>query len=290
MDKHLGVADKRIEQLNVYKTVIDHIVSKHGWTDSPSAEEFIKRYDTDFKSLEDSKNAFSPAIASNDLIAGAITTLREEKDTLQQEIAKFEDKMAKLNAKHPDQLAAQLADEVAQKLALARDKAAKVRELTDATNELGKAKDDVSTANAEKQRALDRLLHRDNELKDGIKRYDDLHAEYQRELAKHASSSGARLAPPPSDSSGTVELNDTVSRLLGELQLLTRKPGDSSVDEKIKQIAAAIDKAFDATTRKSVKVELLRLIVRHFSVSSHSSSILSDLDLMRKTFASSDGV
>ena len=85
-------------------------------------------------------------------------------------------------------------------------------------------------------------------------------------------------------------MNDTVSRLLGELQLLTRKPGDSSVDEKVRQIAEAIEKAFDATTRKSAKVELLRLIVRHLGVSGHSSAILADLKTMRKTFASSDGV
>ena len=276
------ISDFKIQrdQAQVYKRVSDHIVKKQGWDATPTEKEVKDVYDADMKSLEDSRNAFSPAITNNELIAGAIKTLFKENERLQIEIKAFEQGVTDIAAKNPDELASQLSTANATILKLQGDNAAKVSELANMTNELGKVKADASTAHAEKKGALDALLDRHAKLREAAKRYDDLNDKYKIELTKNMPLVGARHPPPPSDASGTAELNDTVSKLLRELQLLRHKAGDISVDEKIKQVVEAINNAFNATTRDSAKKEILQLIVRRWGGSRLSRSIDENLKKM----------
>ena len=271
---------KNVEQLNVYKGVIDHIVTKQGWDKTPSDVRFMEAYDKEFKSLEDSRNAFSPAIANNELIAGAITTMLAENERLQIEIKTFEKAVADIAVKNPDELASQLSTANTTILKLQGDNAAKVSDLANMTNELGKVKAQLATATADIRQHETNAAVASTRLLQEEKQYALLQEKIRLLTTSKASSVGAQHPPPPSDASGTAQLNVTVSKMLRQLQLLMHMPGDVSVDEKIRQIADTINKAFDATTRESAKLELLRLIVKHWGGSRLSRSIDEDLKKM----------
>jgi len=81
------------------------------------------------------------------------------------------------------------------------------------------------------------------------------------------------------DTTATAVLDDTISRLLVQMQLLRRPATGTSINDKAKQIAEAINRFLDGIGSGDAKVEIFRLIMKHLGIAGGNTQ--QDLDRLR---------
>jgi hypothetical protein len=97
----------------------------------------------------------------------------------------------------------------------------------------------------------------------------ELAAEKKQHSALQASKAATGGAGPKAshaDTSATVGLDDTVSRLLLQLQVLRHPVAGTSINDKARQIAQAINRSLDGIGSRDAKVEIFRLIMKHLGI------------------------
>jgi hypothetical protein len=75
-------------------------------------------------------------------------------------------------------------------------------------------------------------------------------------------------------------LDDTVSQLLVQLQMLRHPVGGTSINEKAQQIAQVITRFLDGIGSTDAKIEIFRLIMTHLKIVP-TGNTQQDLDRLR---------
>ncbi len=108
-------------------------------------------------------------------------------------------------------------------------------------------------------------------------------AEQKQHIAlKNAKAPTGGAAPKAShaDPSATSGLDDTVTRLLLQLQTLRHPAAGTSINDKAQQIAQVINSRLDGIGSKDAKVEIFRLIMKHLGIVTGGNT-QQDLDRLR---------
>ena len=191
--------------------------------------------------------------------------LRIEKDKLAGQITTFKVDMAKIEANNPEQLKAQLLGATAQNLENERVVAEIQSKLTNLKYELGIERGKLGACEDELTNARSLLGHAERELdsyKEALLQSKDKCTSLENQISStigHARSS--------SNEPGTIELNDTVSKLLDRLQQLMHEAGGNSVDQKMKDITMLINGVLRNVKGEDTKIEFMKLFVRHLRLS-----------------------
>jgi chromosome segregation ATPase len=250
-------AVKKVAELEKSDLMVQHILSNDGWTGIVDVDPFCARFDAELEILKQSREA-SGAV-SNEMITDSVRNLRTEKDQLQGVIDKFKVDMAKLT-NDPSQLGAELVKLKSANLDLEKTIATNSTEISNLKGELGTANDKFQKCEHELIQCQAKLSAAEHDVDSCKTRYKDdqqkiVDLETKNTALVAAQTSTGRRAPPMPLSSdpSPSELDDVVSSLLREFQLLARPAGGTSTNEKAQQIAEAINRVLDTNRIKRLK-------------------------------------
>jgi predicted nucleic acid-binding Zn-ribbon protein len=299
LSQHYQDAVKKVAELTKSDLMVKHILCKDEWVGIVDVQPFCDRFDAELLILEESRQ--TSGAGSNQMITECVRNLRKEKEGLESVINQFKVDMAKLT-NDPSQLGAEVVKIKSANLDLEQNVAASSTELANVKGELLTAKgkfqkceDDLVQCQSKLGAAEHDLDSYKTRLQDDQQKIVDLE---KRNAALVASQTSAgRSAPPGSSSSdpSPAELDDVVSRLLREFQLLVRPAGGTSTNEKAQRIAEAINKVLDTIPNQNVRVEACRMIVNRLHLTLGGRAALSlditeDMKRLRHLSQSSSGV